>query len=159
MARTRARRTVMKESGKWRSGREKDLSVSIVSSGRGGKRPSMLGREEGVGGEDHRDMVVPAGPPSALEVVEAELTLEVLVHALGPPPLLNQPHERLLADLAQRHQEELGGLLFAVGPLGDEPLDRPRRRVGAVVVRGDDASEDEPARENPDVPSRQVTRR
>jgi len=78
-------RKVTIESAKCRSGRVLDLVVSTRPSGLGGKSSCALGDEEGVTGEDTADVVLPAGVGAALEVVEAQLALEIFVHSLGAP--------------------------------------------------------------------------
>ena len=95
-----AMRMVMNELAKWRSGRAFERTVSTTprlpgsgSDGRGGKSALEFGHDERETAEYDRDVVVPAAVRPALEVVQAKLSLGVLVHALGPPPLLHTPHE------------------------------------------------------------------
>jgi hypothetical protein len=66
---------VMKESEKWRSGRESERVVDHRPSGRGGKTPHTFGDDEHVAAESDGDVMMPAREPSALEVVETELPL------------------------------------------------------------------------------------
>jgi hypothetical protein len=61
-----ARRAVMKESAKWRSGRNRERTVSTSPGGRGGKSADALGDNEGVAAEDDRDVVVPGWEGAAL---------------------------------------------------------------------------------------------
>src|SRR5262245_20115195 len=117
-----ATRAVMKESWKWRSGRERDLVVAHRPSGRGGNTPHTFGDDERIAAEDDRDVVMPGGEAAAFEVVEAELTLEVFIQALGAVSLLDEPHEPLPATGRRHRREEvLGRLALAVRPLDDEP--------------------------------------
>ena len=57
-------------------------------------RPLAFEGQEAVGQKGHRGVVMEARPAAALKVVEAELTLELLVTALDLPPLL-PPADRL----------------------------------------------------------------
>src|SRR5262249_23197064 len=74
-ARAMARRIVMKESAKCRSGRERVRVSATSPSGLGGEMPHTLRDDEGVAAECDRDVVMPARKRSSLEVVEAELAL------------------------------------------------------------------------------------
>ena len=56
--RAMAMRAVMKESWKWRSGRERDLVFFQPPSGRGGKAPHTFGDDERVAAEDDGDVVM-----------------------------------------------------------------------------------------------------
>jgi hypothetical protein len=51
--------------------------------------PEVL--EEGKGDHRHERMVVQAPPAAALEVVETEFLLHLLVHLLADPAALDQP--------------------------------------------------------------------
>ncbi len=51
---------VMKESAKWRSGREAERVVSHRPSGRGGETPHTFGDDERVAAESDRDVMMPA---------------------------------------------------------------------------------------------------
>ena len=82
MARAKARRIVMNESAKCLSGRDVERVVSRFSSGRGGETPREFGGDEVEAAERGGDVVMPARPPSSLEVVEAEFALEIFVDAL-----------------------------------------------------------------------------
>ena len=83
----------MKESAKWRSGREAVRTSLTSPSGREGKKAMALGHREGVESERHRDMVVPAPKAATLEVVQSKLTLHVLVDTLGAPALQGEANE------------------------------------------------------------------
>src|SRR5438445_367100 len=91
MARAIASRIVMKESSKWRSGRDSERTVAFLPSGRGGKTPHTFGDDERVAADRDGYMMMPAGEASAFEVVEPELALHVLVHSFRFPSLLNLP--------------------------------------------------------------------
>src|SRR5512143_1132709 len=105
MRRAIASRIVMKESGKWRSGREVERSVRQRPSGRGGKTPNAFGDDEGVAAEGHGYVVVPGSEPAPFEVVETQLALEIFVDALGAPPLLDGPDDALAADVRRQGDE------------------------------------------------------
>src|SRR5271170_8093234 len=109
-----ARRIVVKESAKWRSGREDDLSTRTFPSLRGGEVPQTLSDDEGVAAKDDRDVMMPAAEAPSFEVVEAQLALHLLVGGLCTPALFDDAHEQLLAHRArQRRQCVLGRLLLA----------------------------------------------
>src|ERR1700679_1321834 len=68
-------------------------------------------------------MVMPAGEAAPLEVVEAQLPLQLLVRLLGAVALLDEADDLLLRHpLGQRGQEEVRRLVLAVGPLDEQPL-------------------------------------
>jgi hypothetical protein len=58
------------------------------------RRPHPFLLQKGVGDRGDHHVVVPARIRSALEVVEAELRLEVLVVLLDGPPLVREPDDR-----------------------------------------------------------------
>ena len=64
--------------------------------------PRTFGDDERVAAEDNRDVMMPTWEPSALVVIEAEFTLEVLVDALCAPALHDQPHELLAGHLVRK---------------------------------------------------------
>ena len=130
-----ARRAVMKESAKWRSGRDVDRVVRICAFGRGGKSAGAFSDHEGITAEDDGDVVVPADEGAALEVIEPQLALELLVSALDLPALLDRADDRLLAHApTQRREEELRRLRLVLGPLDDEPERLAIARVRSVVM-------------------------
>src|SRR5215813_8914833 len=49
--------------------------------------------QERVRQQHQRDVVLPAPPPPALEVVQAQLVLEFLVTVFHPPAALSRPHQ------------------------------------------------------------------
>src|SRR5579863_7009442 len=88
-----ARRAVMKESSKWRSCRALERIARTRPSARGGKMPQLLAEDERVAAENDGDVVIPAAEGSTFVVVQPQLALEILVHALGTPALLRGPHQ------------------------------------------------------------------
>src|SRR5258706_15911947 len=112
----------MNESLKWRSGRDLERTVSTHPCGRGGKSADAFSDHESIAAEDDGDVVVPARERAAFEVVEAELALEIFVHAFGAPALFEQANDFFFAHATwQRRKQELTRLLLVFGPLGDEP--------------------------------------
>jgi len=102
VARTRAtaRRTVMKESRKCRSGRVAVRTVVTMRrfprgsfSGRGGKSPGALATINASKTSTMDTWLVPAAEGAALVVIQPKLSLGVLVHPFGAPPLLDSPNE------------------------------------------------------------------
>src|SRR5205823_13906342 len=88
--------------------------------------------------------MMPSWERAPFEVVEAELALQVFVHALGAPAFLEDIDDLLLAHGARKRREhELRGFCFAVGPFGDEPQRRTLVQIHAVVGDGLDAGEGE----------------
>ena len=124
-----AKRTVMKESGKCRSGRVVVRTVVTMRrfprggfSGRGGKSSGAFGNDEREANQHDGDMVVPAAEGAALVVVESQLSLGVLVHALGAPPLLDPPDQLTPGHgRRQRGRGEVGWSRFTVGPFHHQP--------------------------------------
>src|SRR5262249_50201617 len=90
-----ARRTVIRLSWKWRSGRDWLRDVGHRPSGRGGKSPRTFGDDERVAGKYDRDVMVPARATPALVVVEPDLTFEDLVNPLCAPALHDDRDELL----------------------------------------------------------------
>jgi hypothetical protein len=86
-----ARRTVMKESEKWRSGRDSVRTSWTSPSTREGKNAMAFGHHESEAAEGDGHVVVPAREAAALVVVDAEFALEVLVH--GAPALHRDANE------------------------------------------------------------------
>lgn len=122
----------MMESAKCRSGRASDRVVATRPPGRGGKSSRPFGHEEGIAGEDAADVVLPADVRAPLEVVQSQLALEVLVHALGAPALLDASDELFSGHRLREGREDvvLDGTI-AIGLLHHEPL-----RLAARVVAG-----------------------
>src|ERR1700760_760388 len=140
---------VMKESTKWRSGRDAERIVALRDGRPGGESPRSFCNEEGEAAECDGDVVMPAAEPAALEVIESELAFEILVHALGAPALLDQVHE-----LDERHalvggEMEVERLVFIVAPLTNQPPAIAATRFITVVPRREDAEEGEPCGERP----------
>jgi hypothetical protein len=125
----------MKESAKWRSGRAAERTGSMRPSGREGKNAVAFGHHEGVAAEDDGYVVVPAAETAALEVIETEFPLEVLIGALGTPALHGDADELVEGRVrGQRREEVVGGLGLAVAPLDQQP-DR-RALVEFVTLLG-----------------------
>jgi len=134
MVRAMDRRAVMKLSAKCRSGREWLRVVSHRPSGRGGKTLHTFSDDERVAAEGNGDVVVPALEASSLEVVEAQLALQVFIDTLSAPALHDQPDELSLGDvLGQGGEEIVGGFVLAVAPLESEAIGLRSRRY---VLRG-----------------------
>ena len=134
----------MRESWKWRSGRERErVGVRRPLSG-GGKTPSTLGDEESVASESYRDVVMPALVATALEVVEAEFAFEVLIDALGTPALFDEPDERFTAGTPRQGGEMkmLGGGL-PISPFAYQPQRFSFIRFPTIVMVWDDATKGE----------------
>src|SRR5271155_4019781 len=99
----------MKESSKWRSCRAVERVARTRPSARGGKMPQALAGHERIAAEDDGDVVMPSTEGASLVVVEAELSLEVFVDALGAPAFLGDPHELLpTGGLAQPCERVVG---------------------------------------------------
>ena len=142
-----ARRMVAKESAKWRAGREGVRVALRLPSGRGGKMPHTLDNDEGVAAQGDGDVMIPPWERAALEMVEAELSLELLVDHLGSPPLLDDPDDLLLGHAAwERRESEFRWLCFTVEPLHDEPEGFLLLRLSLAMNRFD-ATEAESRRE------------
>ena len=92
----------MNESAKWRSGRPRLRTVSICFSGRGGKSPDAVGDDEGEADQRNGDVVVPSTEATPLEMIEAKLALEVFVHPLSSPALLDDAYGLLAGEAASR---------------------------------------------------------
>src|SRR5512132_2084117 len=87
---------------------------------RGGKR--SMEREEPVGDRAEGRVVVEASPCSTLEVVEAELALELLVVALDAPAQLREANQLLeRGGGRERREPELGRCALPIRPLAEEP--------------------------------------
>ena len=118
--------------------------------GRGEKRPSTLGHDEGVAGEDHRDMMVPASEPSPLEVVEAQFTLHLFVRLFGAVALFPPANDLLLGHLCRQvGDRELGGLALSIRPFDEQPHGLVVLHGEAVVVGKSNAAQREPRRQLP----------
>jgi hypothetical protein len=78
-----------------------------------------------VGDRDERDVVVPAGPGAALEVIEAERVFEFAVVLFYAPAQLgegNEPFDRRVG--REVGEPEAGGSILAAGPFGQQPANR-----------------------------------
>ena len=122
MARAIASRMVAKLSAKCRSGRARLRVVFQRPSGRGGEMPHTFGDDERVAAEDDRDVMMPAGKPTAFVVVEAELVVEILVRAFDPPALHHTAHQLFLRRTTrQRAEETVRGGVLVVTPFDQQP--------------------------------------
>src|SRR6202044_1028300 len=90
-----ARRAVMKESSKWRSCRALERIARTRPSARGGEMPQALAEDERVAAEDDGNVMIPAAEGPPFVVIQPQLAFEVLVHSLGAPAFLRDPHELL----------------------------------------------------------------
>src|SRR6201993_5326309 len=80
-------------------------------------------------------MMMKTAPVAALVVAEAVLLLELLVIPLDPPARLGNPHEALPRRApGQIGEPVLGWLRFAVWPLDQQPLLRPRLRALRIAM-------------------------
>ena len=78
-----------------------------------------------------------AAPSSALEVVEPELTLEVLVVALDAPShFRNSDKGHYARRGGQVLEPVLRGSILAIRPFDEQPLLLPGRSASNVVMRG-----------------------
>src|SRR5438477_13004997 len=133
-------RAVMKESGKWRSGREAVRTGRTKPSGRGGKTPHAFAQNECVAAQDTRHVMVPARVTASFIVVEAKLAFEVFVQSFGAITLFDDSYQSFSRGFArQRSEEELRRFGLVTRPLDEQPDVFANRRVPAVVVKGNHA--------------------
>ena len=85
-------------------------------------QPPVL--EEGVGDHGHERVAVRAGPRAALEVVEAELFLELLVRLLAHPARLAGDRQRLQVRVGRQS----GEVILPLARVAGVPAARPRAR-------------------------------
>src|SRR6266536_5940161 len=82
-------------------------------------------------------MVIEAAPAAALEMVEPELVLELLIVALDAPAQLGEADEvGERRRLRQRRQPILRGLCVGPWPLDQQPLLRPGLRSLLIAMGG-----------------------
>ena len=93
-----ARRAVMKESWKCRSGRAWLRTNWTGASSRGGKSAGALRDDEGETGERDGHVMVPAAETTAFEVVEPQLAFQVFVCTLGTPTLFDDTYSLLVRE-------------------------------------------------------------
>ena len=80
--------------------------------------------------------MVPAWIPPAFEVIEAELSFQILVRTLYSPALFDSPYEFLLRDVLGKSCEvKLRRPSFAVLPFHDKPDDLPLVSLLSVVTQ------------------------
>src|SRR5207247_3239460 len=85
-------------------------------------------------------VMMPSRKASSFEMVEPELALEVFVHALGSPTLLDEVHEVLHRKIVRQGGEmELGGLGLVVAPLHQQPYRLTVIAIGAFIGNDDTA--------------------
>ena len=65
----------MKESAKWRSGRDGERTVAMCALGRGGKSADALGDHESIARQDNGDVVMPPCKGPTFEVIETQFAL------------------------------------------------------------------------------------
>ena len=90
-----ASRNVMMESSKCLSGRAFDRVASTRPSGLRGESARSLGHEKRVAGQHATEVMLKSDIRAALEVIQTQLALEVLVDAFGAPSLLETADELL----------------------------------------------------------------
>src|SRR6266498_3949318 len=118
-----ARRAVMKESGKCRSGRARDRSGLSRPLRRGGEMPHAFADDERVAAENDGDVVIPAREAAALEVVETKLAFEIFVRPFNAPSLLDDANELPSRGVfGHRSQHIVRRVAFTFGPLDEQPL-------------------------------------
>ncbi len=104
--------------------------------------------------------MVPAGERAAFEMIESQLSLEIFIHALGPPAFFAETHDLLFAhSAAERGEQELARCDVAIEPFGDQPERLVFRERRAVILGNLDASEAEAPLSLELLPSRQVSLR
>ena len=83
--------------------------------------------------------MVESSPPSPFIVCEPDLLLELLVVAFDPPAQLGEVDHLFETDVLGKSREPVfGRLIFAVGPLDQQPLFRPA--LGEFVIAMGDAN-------------------
>src|ERR1700760_4186798 len=98
-------------------------------------KKAALGDQKAVGCDAQASMMMKPAPVAALVMAEAELLLELLVIPLDPPARLGNPHEALPRRApGQIGEPGLGWLRFAVWPLDQQPLLRPRLRALRIAM-------------------------
>lgn len=113
------------------------LGVFVFVVSVGGGKSRALGGDEGVAGENDRDVVMPASEPPPLVVVEPQLGLEVLVQPLGSPALLEHADDVAVREpvSGQARQVE-AGLVLSLSPLAHQVHDLALFGLPAVVACG-----------------------
>src|SRR4051812_46304662 len=96
--------------------------------------PEPEGLQEGEGQQGQQRVVVQAAPGAALEVVEPQLVLELLVRLLAHPPALDQRRQGLERGVG-REVGEVVLLLAARAVLADQPGLVPGKVLPARVGR------------------------
>src|ERR1700760_2724554 len=98
-------------------------------------KKAALGDQKTVGCDAQAGMMMKPAPVAALVMAEAELLLELLVIPLDPPARLGNPHEALpRRALGQIGEPVPGWLSFAIWPLDQQPLLRPRLRALRIAM-------------------------
>jgi hypothetical protein len=102
--------------------------------------------------------MVEAATPAPLEVIQAQLVLELLIAPLDPPAELGQPDE--VGNRGRRRQGRepiLRRLEFAAGSLDQEVLFRSRLRALLIAMADRTRTRAKRERMRPRVPARQLT--
>src|ERR1700749_3326259 len=98
-------------------------------------KKAALGNQKTVGCDAQAGMMMKTAPVAGLVMAKAELLLDLLVIPLDPPARLGNPHEALQRRaLGQIGEPALGWLSFAVWPLDQQPLLRPRLRALRIAM-------------------------
>ena len=109
-----ARRAVMKESAKWRSGRAAVRWSTTRPGGRGGESPQAFRLDERVAGQDATDVMVPPGISSShprCHGVPSGIHIQVDVANMAPP---SQQAQRIDA---MEDPMKLSGLFLIIAAL------------------------------------------
>src|ERR1700751_683076 len=98
-------------------------------------KKAALGNQKTVSCDAQAGMMMKPAPVAALVMAEAELLLELLGIPLDPPARLGNPHEALQRRAPGQIGEPVPGWLsFAVWPLDQQPLLRPRLRALRIAM-------------------------
>ncbi|MBN2559519.1 MAG: hypothetical protein JXQ75_01125 [Phycisphaerae bacterium] len=124
----------MNESAKCRSGLPRLRTVSTCFSGRGGKSADALGDDEGEASQGNGDVVVPSAEATPLEMIEAELALEVFVHPFGSPALVDDAHGLLAGEATSRRVRQPEDMILGRCGLTTFPFHEQPDVLGLALV-------------------------